>query len=173
MIRTNAPVRSVLVRDGRARGVVLENGEEIAATLVASNLDPKLTFLHLLDERELPPEFVAAIRNFRIEGTSCKINLALSGLPDFRAYPGAPGTAPQGHDAHLPFHRICRARVGRRQVRPSLGVAAARIDDPHNVRSDARAAGPPHHGHLSAIRAVHLAGRHVGTNCASLSPIAS
>ena len=50
-IRMNAPVAKVLVRNGRARGVVLESGEEIEAATVASNLDPKLTFLRLLDEK--------------------------------------------------------------------------------------------------------------------------
>ena len=90
-IRTGAAVAKVLVRDGRARGVVLANGEEIESTLVASNLDPKVTFLKLLEPGDLDPGFVRAIRNFRIEGTSCKINLALNGLPEFRALPGAPG----------------------------------------------------------------------------------
>ncbi len=90
-IRTSAAVRQVMVRGGRTVGVALESGEEIAADAVASNLDPKVTFLKLVDERELPAEFVTAIRHFRIEGTSCKINLALSGLPEFTAYPGAPG----------------------------------------------------------------------------------
>jgi phytoene dehydrogenase-like protein len=90
-IRVNAPVAKVLVHGGRARGVVLENGQEILASTVASNLDPKLTFLKLLDAADLDPEFVSAIRNFRIEGTSCKINLALNGLPEFTAYAGAPG----------------------------------------------------------------------------------
>src|ERR1022692_2658248 len=87
-IRLNAPVAKVLVRNGRARGIILENGEEIASATVASNLDPKLTFLRLLDPKDLAPDFVRAIRNFRIEGTSCKINMALNGLPEFTAYPG-------------------------------------------------------------------------------------
>ncbi len=90
-IRTNAPVAQVLVRGGRAYTVVLESGEEIEAGAIASNLDPKLTFLKLVAERDLPADFVAAIRHFRIEGTSCKINLALNALPEFTAYPGAPG----------------------------------------------------------------------------------
>jgi phytoene dehydrogenase-like protein len=90
-IRTNAAVAKVHVRDGRARGVVLANGEELESSLVASNLDPKVTFLKLLDPGELDGDFLRGIRNFRIEGTSCKINLALNGLPDFRAFPGAPG----------------------------------------------------------------------------------
>src|SRR5580692_536465 len=85
-IRTSAAVAKVLVRSGRASAAVLENGDEIEAGAVASNLDPKLTFLKLLDERDLDADFVAAIRHYRIEGTSCKINLALNGLPEFTAY---------------------------------------------------------------------------------------
>jgi len=69
-VRTNAAVAKILVRSGRAYGVVLESGEEIEASTVASNLDPKITFLRLLEERDLPTEFVNAIRRFRIEGTS-------------------------------------------------------------------------------------------------------
>src|SRR5438552_510264 len=90
-IRTSAAVSKILVRGGRVRGVVLSNGEEIEAKIVASNLDPKVTFLKLLEPGDLPSVFVDSIRKFRSEGTSCKINLALNGLPEFRAYPGAPG----------------------------------------------------------------------------------
>jgi phytoene dehydrogenase-like protein len=90
-IRVNAPVERILVRAGRARGVVLAGGEEILTRVVVSNLDPRATFLRLVDEKELDSEFVSAIRNYRSEGTSLKINLALSGLPDFRALPGASG----------------------------------------------------------------------------------
>jgi len=90
-IRCNAHVRQLLVRDGRATGVVLDNGEEIGAPVVASNLDPIITFLKLTEERHLPGEFVQQMRRYRSEGTSCKVNLALSGLPDFRILPGTPG----------------------------------------------------------------------------------
>ena len=90
-IRTSVPVAKILTRDGRARGVVLESGEEIQAKVIASNLDPRRTFLKLTDPADLPPAFVESIRNFRSEGTSLKMNLALNGLPEFKAYPGAPG----------------------------------------------------------------------------------
>src|SRR5262249_19679621 len=90
-VRTNAPVERVLVRSGRVYAVLLEDGTEIEGRMIASNLDPKVTFLRLCDHRDLPEEFVEAIRKFRIEGTSCKINLALNGLPEFTAFPGAPG----------------------------------------------------------------------------------
>ena len=70
---------------------MLAGGEEIDAPVVASNITPTLTFLKLLDEKVLPPEFVAQMKRYRCEGTSCKINLALSGLPKFRAHPETPG----------------------------------------------------------------------------------
>ena len=91
VIRTNAPVEKILVATGRVSGVVLESGEEIAAHIVASNLDPRRTFLKLLDPRHLEADFLDSIRKFRSEGTSLKMNLALSGLPEFKSFPGAPG----------------------------------------------------------------------------------
>jgi len=90
-IRCEAAVSRVLVRDGRAYGVALENGDELHAPVVASNLDPKATFLRLVEESELDPEFVTSMRHYRVEGTSLKMNLALDGLPDFAALPGTPG----------------------------------------------------------------------------------
>jgi phytoene dehydrogenase-like protein len=90
-IRTNASVDHIKIANGRARGVVLEGGEEIDANIVISNLTPQLTFLHLIQSSQLPADFLQAIRKYRSEGTSCKINLALDGLPNFRALPGAEG----------------------------------------------------------------------------------
>src|SRR5262249_30276746 len=64
-IRTCAPVAKVKLAGGRATGVVLEGGEEIDASLVVSNADPRRTFLDLVGEKELPGELVASIRRFR------------------------------------------------------------------------------------------------------------
>jgi len=135
VIRTGAAVEKILVRDGRVRGVVLAGGEEIEAPAVASNLDPHVTFQRLLDERELPADFVTGIRHFRTEGTSCKINLALSGLPEFSALPGAPG--PQ----HKATMHICPsidyierawddAKYGRPSDRPMLELTIPTMYDP-------------------------------------------
>ena len=87
-IRTEAGVDRVVTRDGRATGVVLESGEEIEARFVVSGLDPRRTFLRLLEPDRLPPDFVDAIRRFRIRGSSGKVNLSLDALPDFTALPG-------------------------------------------------------------------------------------
>jgi len=87
-IRVSAPVRSILVRDGRAIGVELEGGERLSARIVASSADPKRTFLQFLDPSSLPQDFVRGIRNFNIEGSSGKVNLALRKAPDFKVLPG-------------------------------------------------------------------------------------
>src|ERR687885_1413962 len=76
-IRTGAPVAKVVVRDGRATGVALESGEEIAARIVVSGLDPRRTFLGLLEPEALPDEFVERIRRYKFRGSSGKVNLAL------------------------------------------------------------------------------------------------
>ena len=83
-IRTGASVAGVTVRDGRASGVVLDDGREIGARAVISNADPKRTFLGLVDPVELDPSFLVRMRNYRCPGTSAKVNLALSALPAFR-----------------------------------------------------------------------------------------
>jgi phytoene dehydrogenase-like protein len=87
-IRTDASVAKVLVKNGRAAGVVLENGDELRAKIVVSGLDPRRTFLGLLDERDLPGELVADIKRFKFRGSSGKVNLALGALPNFTCLPG-------------------------------------------------------------------------------------
>jgi phytoene dehydrogenase-like protein len=72
----------------RAIGVALDSGEEIYARVVASSLDPRRTFLGLLDENLLPEDFLADVRRYKFRGSSGKVNLALDGLPDFTALPG-------------------------------------------------------------------------------------
>src|SRR5437016_2648517 len=95
-IRTNAPVAKLLVRDGRARGVVLEDGTELLAPVVASNADANVTFLKLTDAKELPADFVAAVKAIDYSSASLKINVLLSELPDFTSRPGAPGPQHRG-----------------------------------------------------------------------------
>jgi phytoene dehydrogenase-like protein len=135
VIRTSAPVVRILARDGRVRGVALASGEEIAAPIIASNLDPKRTFLQLVDAGDLDSGFLDGIRKFRSEGTSLKMNLALSGLPEFAALAGAPG--PQ----HRATMHICPsieyierawddAKYGRPSRSPLLEMTIPTMYDP-------------------------------------------
>lgn len=87
-IRCNAGVAQVIVKDGQASGVVLENGDEIHAPLVLSSLDPKLTFLNLVEPNLLPDDLVGAVRRFQTLGSSGKVNLALDRLPELACLPG-------------------------------------------------------------------------------------
>ena len=90
-IRAEAEVARILVRGNRAYGVVLSSGDEFHADVVASSVDPRLTFLRLMDPVTLPDDFVADVRRYKFRGSSAKVNLALDALPDF---PALPGTGP-------------------------------------------------------------------------------
>jgi phytoene dehydrogenase-like protein len=82
-IRTSAPVAQIEVKNGRARGVVLEDGTEIRARMVLSNADPKRTFLGMLPARELPEDFLHAIRGIKMDGPCAKVNMVLAEEPRF------------------------------------------------------------------------------------------
>ena len=88
-IRVSAPVASLIVVDGRVTGVKLESGEEISAAAVVSNADPKTTLRTLLGARHLEAEFARRLEHTRSIGTAAKLNLALSGLPEFSGLPPA------------------------------------------------------------------------------------
>ncbi|MEH6636238.1 MAG: NAD(P)/FAD-dependent oxidoreductase [Halioglobus sp.] len=89
-IRTNAPVDKIIVNNKRATGVALENGDEIYADIVVSNLDPKRTFTVIMDKSDIPADLRKKAENFKIRGSSGKVNIALTGMPDFPSLP-------QGH----------------------------------------------------------------------------
>jgi len=86
-IRTNAGVQQILVENGKAVGVVLENGDELRAGIVVSNLDAKRTFTQCMDKNDLPPGIYDKAKNFKIRGSSGKVNIALSGIPKFSGVP--------------------------------------------------------------------------------------
>jgi phytoene dehydrogenase-like protein len=86
-IRAGSAVAQIDTRNGRARGVILEDGSEIRARVVLSNADPKRTFLGMVAEQELPGEFVHAVRGIKMAGPCAKVNLALSEEPRFTGTP--------------------------------------------------------------------------------------
>jgi len=130
-IRTNADVTRITSTDGRVTGVELSNGDRIAARVVASNADPKRTFLHLVDPEELSPEFLVRVRNFEMNGVVAKVNFALDRAPSFR-----------GASEEIPAHfRICPsleylerayddAKYGSASAAPFLDVFVPTVMDP-------------------------------------------
>jgi phytoene dehydrogenase-like protein len=138
-VRTEADVRQILVRDGRATGVALADGTELRADVVVAATHPKITFLEHLDRRDLPDDFVARIEGWRTRSGTVKVNVALDRLPEFAAKPGFDpevhgGTivlaecledveaafqdAVAGRAATLPFADICIPSVFDRTLAP-------------------------------------------------------
>ena len=111
-----SPVDSVITKDGRTTGVALADGTEYYADTVVSALDPRRTFLELVNPRELPDDLVENIQRFRFQGTSSKVNFALDGLPEVPGPRRQAGPLPRLHQ-HRPVDGLPRARLRRRQVR--------------------------------------------------------
>ena len=76
-IRTQVPIAKIIVKKGRAVGVVLENGDEFHAEVVSSSVDPRLTFTRFIEPGALPDEFLEEVRRYKFRGSSGKVNLAL------------------------------------------------------------------------------------------------
>jgi phytoene dehydrogenase-like protein len=132
-IRARAEVARILVRDDRAYGVVLADGDELHADVVASSLDPRLTFLRLLDPAALPDDFVADVRRYKFRGSSAKVNLALDALPDFTALPG-PGPHLRGAISISPSVDYMErayddAKYGRFSRRPYIDIVIPSLTD--------------------------------------------
>jgi len=132
-IRTNASVAQVIVRDGRAMGVIMEDGTEISATAVVSNADPRRTFLGLVDPIDLDPGFLTKARNYRCPGTVAKINLALRSLPAFRgvANPGdLRGRIHIGPGIDYLERAFDSSKYGEISPEPYLDIAVPTLQDP-------------------------------------------
>ncbi len=99
-IRTGASVSHIDVRDGRARSVVLEDGTELRTRMVLSNADPKRTFLKLLDAKDLPEDFLFAVRGIKMQGPCAKVNMVLAEEPRFT------GTPPQATPLERTFYTL-------------------------------------------------------------------
>jgi phytoene dehydrogenase-like protein len=133
-IRTQSPIARILVKDGRARGVALENGDEILADVVSSSVDPNLTFLRMIEAEQLPNEFLEEVRRYKFRGSSGKVNLALDALPDFKCLPG-PGTHLRGAISISPAVEYMErayddAKYGNYSRRPYIDVVIPSLTDP-------------------------------------------
>ncbi|MGB3487281.1 MAG: NAD(P)/FAD-dependent oxidoreductase [Xanthobacteraceae bacterium] len=87
-IETGVGVREVIVEDGRATGIALDDGRRIRARYVAANVNPKLLYTRLMPKEALPGEFLTRIARWRNGSGTFRMNVALSSLPSFTALPG-------------------------------------------------------------------------------------
>jgi len=134
-IRTDAPVERILIRDGRAVGVVLAgSGEEVLADVVLSSVDSRRTFLSLVEPGTLEPEFEEEVRRFKFRGSSGKVNLAVDRLPDFTCLPG-PGEHLRGAISFSPSidemeQAYDDAKYGHFSKRPYIDMIIPTLVDP-------------------------------------------
>jgi len=133
-IRIQAPVGQILVKNGRATGVVLQSGEEIFANVVSSSVDPHLTFEKFLEPSELPADFLEGVRRYKFRGSSGKVNLALDAIPKFRCLPG-PGAHLRGAISISPSMEYMErayddAKYGRYSRKPYIDMVIPSLTDP-------------------------------------------
>ncbi len=133
-IRLGAPVTSVLTREGRALGAVLADGTELRAPVVVSALDPRHTFLDLVDPRELPGDLVRNVERMKFRGVSAKVNFALDGLPVFPALPDSVehygGFLNIGPTIEYVERAFDAAKYGWYSERPFIDAAIQSVVDP-------------------------------------------
>jgi len=134
-IRTGARVARVIVKDGRAVGVTLENGDELRAKVIVSTLHPRTAFLEQVGRENLPDDFVRDIEHWKSRSGVVKINLALAELPDFTADPGSQlqehhtGSVEMAPTMEYIERAFQDAREGRPALRPfSDGVIPTSFD---------------------------------------------
>ena len=134
-IRTSAMVLHIAVKDGAVNSVVLKSGEELPASAIISNADPRRTLLELLDPVNLEPDFIVKLRNYRCVGTSAKVNLALSGLPQFTALKDAEdsnfltGRLHIGPDIDYLERAFDHSKYGEFSTKPYLDVTLPTVSD--------------------------------------------
>jgi len=133
-IRTQAAIARIIVKNGRASGVVLQNGDEFYANIISSSVDPRLTFIKFIEDGKLPDEFVEEVRRYKFRGSSGKVNLALDALPDFKCLPG-PGAHLRGAISVSPSVDYMErayddAKYGNYSRRPYIDMVIPTLTDP-------------------------------------------
>ena len=154
-LRVDSRVTQIMIENGRAVSVVLENGDQLTARAVVAAVSPRQVLTDLVAPGDLPPTFLERARHIRARGVTAKINLALDGLAPFTAL---------GSDTVLLGGRLFIApgldylerafdatKYGAMSAQPWLEISIPSVVD---------AALAPAGGHVMSIHA-HFAPRHL------------
>jgi phytoene dehydrogenase-like protein len=133
-IRTQAGISKIIVTNGKAKGVALANGDELYADIISSSVDPRQTFINLMEAGDVPAEFIDEIKRYKFRGSSGKVNLALDALPNFKAMPG-PGAHLRGAISISPSVEYMErayddAKYGNFSRRPYIDMVIPTLTDP-------------------------------------------
>ncbi len=158
-IRTAAPVARIDVRDDRAVGVTLDDGEQVGADTVITTAHPTISFLRLVDRAVLPPEFVSDIEQWQTRSGVVKINLAVNRLPRFASHPDFD---PQVHGGTIVLAESLddvEARLPGRRWWAGGRAAVRRHLHPERLRPHLGTGGAPHRLDVHPVGAAHLGSR--------------
>src|SRR6184192_124245 len=133
-IQTKSGISKIILKNGRATGVVTEAGDEFYGDVISSSVDPNLTFLKMVGADQLPGEFVEEVQRYKFRGSSGKVNLALDALPDFKCLPG-PGAHLRGAISISPSVEYMErayddAKYGRYSRHPYIDIVIPSLTDP-------------------------------------------
>jgi phytoene dehydrogenase-like protein len=133
-IRVESGVAQIIVKNGKARGVVLANGDEIQASIISSSVDPRLTFTKFIEPGVLRQDFLEEVRRYKFRGSSGKVNLALDALPNFKCMPG-PGAHLRGAISISPSVEYMEkayddAKYGNFSRHPYIDMVIPTLTDP-------------------------------------------
>src|SRR6516164_7461092 len=133
-IRTKSAISQIIVKNGKAKGVVLSNGDEIYADVISSSVDPRLTFTKFIESQHLPGDFLEEVKRYKFRGSSGKVNIALDALPDFKCMPG-PGAHLRGAISISPSVEYMEkayddAKYGNFSRRPYIDMVIPTLTDP-------------------------------------------
>src|SRR5712671_6100664 len=133
-IRTQSGISQIIVKNGKAKGVVLANGDEVYADVVSSSVDPRNTFTRFIESQHLPSDFLEEVNRFKYRGSSGKVNMALSALPNFTCMPG-PGPHLRGAISISPSVEYMErayddAKYGNFSRRPYIDMVIPSLTDP-------------------------------------------
>ncbi|XP_074730130.1 LOW QUALITY PROTEIN: pyridine nucleotide-disulfide oxidoreductase domain-containing protein 2 [Strix uralensis] len=130
----------LLGKDGRAQGIVLQDGTEVRSKMVLSNASPQITFLELISQEQLPKDFVQRIQQVDTRSPVTKINVAVDRLPSFLAAPNARDGQPLPHHqcsihlncegTHLLHQAFTEATHGHPSSRPMIELCIPSALDP-------------------------------------------
>src|SRR5579859_7667440 len=133
-IRTKSGISQIIIKNGKAKGVVHANGDEIYADVISSSVDPRLTFTKFMGPEHLPGDFLEEINRYKFRGSSGKVNMALDALPNFKCMPG-PGAHLRGAISISPSVEYMErayddAKYGNFSRRPYIDMVIPSLTDP-------------------------------------------
>src|SRR6202161_2870077 len=133
-IRTQSAISQIIIKNGKAKGVVLANGDEYFAPVISSSVDPRLTFTKFIQAEHLPGDFLEEVNRFKFRGSSGKVNMALDALPNFKCMPG-PGAHLRGAISISPSVEYMErayddAKYGNFSRHPYIDMVIPSLTDP-------------------------------------------